>query len=266
MSYVARLYAPPCVRWLVLVLGLVLAAPAQAEPADRGPLAPGDHVAELNGLKLWYRVSGAGPVCLLPNPPWGPSSDYLFRTLTPLEERFTVVYLDNRGCGRSEKAASTRAYTWDHLVADLEALRAHLGQEKVWLMGHSAGGWQVLHYAAAHPQRVDGLVLLGTSAWVDRADVAERMERRRGEPWFAEAEKAWEERSERPPPESDEQFQALIGRLFPPYWADPSRIAPHADHFFRRGRRRRRRCAGGATRAGTRSTCGPGSRRSGRRR
>jgi hypothetical protein len=53
---------------LIMILAFVLSGATRAES---GPLAPGEHVAELNGLRLWYKVSGTGPVCLLPNPPWG---------------------------------------------------------------------------------------------------------------------------------------------------------------------------------------------------
>jgi pimeloyl-ACP methyl ester carboxylesterase len=58
-------------------------------------------------------------------------------------------------------------------VAALDALRIHLRQRKVWqrkvwLMGHSEGGEQVLHYACCHAERVSGLILIDTAAvWDD---------------------------------------------------------------------------------------------------
>src|SRR5262245_42666667 len=128
---------------------------AQTRPAD--PLQVGEHTVEINGLKLWYRVSGKGPVCVMPTPAWGPSSDMYFRTIGSIEKTFTVVYLDSRGTGRSGRAANSRQYTWDHLVKDLEGLREHLGQQRLWLMGHSEGGVQVLHYACDYPDRVAGM-------------------------------------------------------------------------------------------------------------
>ena len=144
---------------LMLPAALVLTPEASA-----GNLENGEFTAELNGLKLWYKVSGRGPVCLMPTPAWGPSSDLYFNTLQPIEKTFTIVYLDTRASGRSQPAKSTKEYSWDHLVADIEALRAHLKQDKVWLMGHSEGGEQVLFYVVKHPERVHGLVLLGSRA------------------------------------------------------------------------------------------------------
>ena len=69
-------------------------------------LDSGEFTAELNGLHLWYKVSGAGPVCVMPNPAWGPSSDVYFMTMHELEKSMTMVYLDCRGTGRSSRCSS----------------------------------------------------------------------------------------------------------------------------------------------------------------
>jgi proline iminopeptidase len=223
-------------RW-ILVCGLVSAAltlthvPAGgAEPPRKPALEAGEFTAELNGLKLWYKVSGQGPVCLMPTPGWGPSSDLYFRTLTPLEKNFTVVYLDSRGTGRSGRARTPAEYTWDHLVADLDALRAHLKQDRVWLMGHSEGGMQIMHYACKHPDRVSGLVLLATMAAVRPADelgLMARLARRKEEPWFAEAQKVVAAGL----PKTDEEMAAGMAKVLPAYWADWRRIEKHQEHF-----------------------------------
>ncbi len=213
----------------------------QVATSQTGPLTPGEFTTEVNGLKLWFKVSGTGPVCLMPTPAWGPSSDLYFRTLQPLEKTFTVVYLDTRGTGRSQRAATTKEYTWEHLVADLDALRVHLRQEKVWLMGHSEGGMQILHYACAHPTRVDGLILLDAAAvWDEQADkdIMSRMQRHRDQPWFAEAMKAIQQGvfSERgffsgETVKSDEDLIAIAKATTPLYWSDPAKIAPHVEDF-----------------------------------
>ncbi len=216
--------------------------PAQETSKPQAPpLTQGEFTAELNGVRLWFKVSGTGPVCLMPTPAWGPSSDLYFRTLQPLEKTFTVVYLDSRGTGRSQRAATTKEYTWEHLVADLDALRVHLRQEKVWLMGHSEGGMQILHYVCAHPTRVNGLILLDTTAvWDEQADkdIMSRMQRRRDQPWFAEAMKAIQQGvfSERgffsgETVKSDEDLIAIVKASTPLYWSDPANIAPHVEDF-----------------------------------
>ena len=156
-------------------------------------LANGEFTARLNRLKLWYRVSGSGPVCLFPSPGWGPSSDLYAKTLNRLEQYFTVVYLDTRGSGRSEKPADVANYRHDDLSDDLEALREHLGQKKVWVAGHSEGGWLAAHYALRYPQSCSGLLLIDSIYAHDadwRKDVAARRERRKSEPWYEEVAKA----------------------------------------------------------------------------
>lgn len=216
--------------WLFTILWATMGG-GLAAAGDRPPepLKSGEYTAELNGLKLWYKVSGSGPVCLMPSPAWGPSSDLYFRTLQSMEKLLTVIYLDSRGTGRSARARSGKEYTWDHLVADLDALRAHLQQDRVWLMGHSEGGVQVLHYAAKYPARVNGLVLLTTYAVEDTSywdDFKERKDRRKQQPWFADAVKALDT-----PPKTDMEFAEYMKRALPMFWSDPKKIDAFKDDF-----------------------------------
>jgi proline iminopeptidase len=205
---------------------------ANPEPTSKIPrIAQGEYTVELSGMQLWYKVSGTGPVCLMPTPPWGPPSDSYFRTLGSMEKLFTMVYIDSRGTGRSGRAETLQEYTWDHLVGDLESLRAHLGQEEIWLMGHSEGGALVLQYAIKHRDRVSGLVLLSSLAVQDDslfADIQRRQLQRRGEPWYEEARKAFEDET---PPTTDEALAENLKASLPLYWSDPTRIERYADDF-----------------------------------
>lgn len=79
-------------------------------------------------------------------------------------KRFWTVAFDQRGCGRSHpwateapEALATQGMA-DH-IADVEALRRHLGVEAWLLCGGSWGTALALAYAQAHPQRVLGLAL-----------------------------------------------------------------------------------------------------------
>jgi len=76
-------------------------------------------------------------------------------------QRYRVVLMDQRGCGRSMPHAEIRENTtWD-LVADIERVRENLGIEKWVVFGGSWGSTLALAYAAKHPERVAGLVLRG---------------------------------------------------------------------------------------------------------
>ena len=52
--------------------------------------------------------------------------------------------------------------TLQTVVEDLEALRQHLKQDRLVLIGHSWGGMLAMAYAVAHPERVDRLILVGS--------------------------------------------------------------------------------------------------------
>ena len=71
------------------------------------------------------------------------------------------MLFDQRGCGRSRPHASLVDNTTWHLVADMEALRKHLGIERWLVFGGSWGSTLALAYAQTHPQRVSELVLRG---------------------------------------------------------------------------------------------------------
>ena len=80
-------------------------------------------------------------------------------------ERYRVVLFDQRGCGRSTPHASDPATelsvnTTEHLLADMERLREHLGIERWLLYGGSWGSTLSLAYAERHPRRVSEVVLV----------------------------------------------------------------------------------------------------------
>lgn len=214
--------------WL-LALWLTMSVSGLAQSAAHNRLDPGEHSVELNGIKLWYKVSGEGPVCLMPTPAWGQSSDLYFRTLQSLENYFTVVYIDSRGTGRSGRAATLKHYTWDHLDSDLESLREFLHQDRVWLMGHSAGGIQVLHYATRYPDRVSGMVLLSTQAVLSEEterEVMQRMATHAHEPWYREASRAFHSH-----PRTDDEMARMFQATLPLYWGDPRNAEGFRDAF-----------------------------------
>ena len=150
--------------------------------------------ASYDGTQIGYRVLGAGPplVCLPGGP--GRASEYL-GDLGGLSRSRQLIMPDTRGTGESDDASDPLSYRCDRLAGDVEALRAHLGLDRMDLLGHSAAGNLAVLYAAAHPQRVAHLILVtpGLAAvgieqtggqW--RAALA----RRAGEPWYPGARAA----------------------------------------------------------------------------
>lgn len=154
------------------------------------------HFPGPDGTRLAHHLVGDGEplVCL----PGGPMLDSAYLgDLGGLSARHALVRLDPRGTGESAVPDDPATYRCDRQVADVEALRVHLGLDRLDLLAHSAGSAVALQYAAAHPDRVGRLVLVCPSVRVvgleitdaDRREVAEK---RRGEPWFPAAFAAFE--------------------------------------------------------------------------
>lgn len=99
------------------------------------------------------------PVVLLHGGPGAGCSANMRRFHDPAKYR--IVLFDQRGAGRSTPHADLTDNTTWHLVADIEALRAHLGIERWQVFGGSWGSTLALAYAQTHPQRVTELVLRG---------------------------------------------------------------------------------------------------------
>jgi proline iminopeptidase len=105
----------------------------------------------------------------------GPGLSHAYMMMNDLWEQVgrdrLVILYDQRGTGASKKAAAGAAsalpqalpqaltQTMDAQVADLDAVRAHFGIDKVALVGDSYGGFLVMAYAAAHANHVAKLVL-----------------------------------------------------------------------------------------------------------
>jgi proline iminopeptidase len=74
---------------------------------------------------------------------------------------YKIILFDQRGAGRSEPFGALTDNTTPHLIADIEALRRHLGIERWLVFGGSWGSTLAIAYAEVHPERVAGLVLRG---------------------------------------------------------------------------------------------------------
>lgn len=165
---------------------------ASSSDVVEGRVATGD------GLQLHYEIAGPpGEVTGAPGAPLllcaaggpGRASEYL-GDLGGLTATRRVVRVDTRGTGRSQAPDSPDGYAIDRLVDDLERVRAALGEERIDVLGHSAGGPVALAFAAAHPSAVRRLVLAttqlapGPEAETEKATIRAS---RSAEPWYAEA-------------------------------------------------------------------------------
>jgi len=84
------------------------------------------------------------------------------RLAAPLAERWRVVRMDQRGHGASEAPAGP--YRREDLAGDVAEVVAGLPGGRAVLVGHSMGGIVSMATALSHPERVAGLVLIGTAS------------------------------------------------------------------------------------------------------
>ncbi|MGW6915931.1 alpha/beta fold hydrolase [Kitasatospora sp. NPDC054939] len=151
-----------------------------------------------DGTELAYRIlgdpSGTPVVCL----PGGPVRDSVYLgDLGGLPAHRQLIVADQRGAGLSAIPEDPAGYRCDRLVADVEALRTHLGLDRMDLLAHSAAANLAVRYAEHHPHRVSRLVLVtpGSDAvgqGVTMEDRREVVRLRSGEPWFAAASAAFD--------------------------------------------------------------------------
>lgn len=129
------------------------------EPYDKGMLDVGD------GNLVYWETCGnpdGKPALVVHGGPGSGCSTRMRRGFDP--DRYRVVLFDQRGCGRStphasDPAADMSANTTEHLLADMELLREHLGVDRWLLHGGSWGSTLILAYAERHPRRVSEIVI-----------------------------------------------------------------------------------------------------------
>lgn len=147
---------------LLLAPALVAAAPPEKGQTFQAP-----------GATLYVEVLGttAGVPLVVVN--GGPGFDHTYEHAAvpgatsaweTLARNRRVVFYDQRGNGRSGALKQGQSCTLADQIADLDAVRSHLGVDKIDLLGHSWGGYLVMAYAARHPERIRHLITVDSAA------------------------------------------------------------------------------------------------------
>ncbi|WP_416730961.1 alpha/beta fold hydrolase [Fictibacillus sp. JL2B1089] len=127
----------------------------------------GEYQLFLNEIGHWIKIEGSSnktvPLVIIHGGPGG--NHYVFeRTAGPkLAEERTVIYYEQRGCGRSELPFSEDAYSIKLLIEDFYCLLEQLGIKKVDILGYSFGGELALEIAFAYPEIINKIVLSAPS-------------------------------------------------------------------------------------------------------
>ena len=115
-----------------LILSLLLLVAAVGSVAQTDQVYPvQDGFVDANGVMIYYVTLGRGePLLILHGGP-GSSHDYFLPYLLPLARHHRVIFIDERGSGKSQKLEDRSAYTIENMVEDVEAVRQGLGLGKI---------------------------------------------------------------------------------------------------------------------------------------
>lgn len=139
--------------------------PAAAAKGDK-PAAPAPKpqtATSPDGTKIVFEVTGSGPALILL--PGGGQTRHSWAErgyVEPLSKEFTVISMDLRGTGDSDKPTAPDAYALDKVLADVTAVADAAKAQKflIWGFGHGA---TIGRYLAAQSDRVIAAVLVGAT-------------------------------------------------------------------------------------------------------
>jgi proline iminopeptidase len=121
-----------------------------------------DGFVDLNGVMIYYVALGRGEPLLIVHGGPGASHDYFLPYLLPLARHNRLIFIDERGSGRSQKLEDPSGYTVENMVEDVEAVRIALHLGKITLLGHSYGGALAQAYALKYQKNLTHLILAST--------------------------------------------------------------------------------------------------------
>lgn len=126
-------------------------------------------ISTSDGVDLYVKIKGSGtPLLYLHGGPG--SGSYWFEEFFGdfMEENFTVIYLDQRGVGRSGSPENDD-YSIQRMVKDFEEVRLALGYENWLTLGHSFGGILQMGYAEFFPQAQKGMLMINCTLNIEQS-------------------------------------------------------------------------------------------------
>ena len=115
------------------------------------------HIVTSDSVDLYVTIEGTGKPCLYIHGGPGSGSYWLQKFSGPMLERHLhMIYLDQRGVGRST-SPKNGDFSTERMVKDFEEVRNALGIKQWITMGHSFGGILQMQYARRHPDAIMGI-------------------------------------------------------------------------------------------------------------
>src|SRR5437868_207027 len=144
---------------IILLLALTAGAQIFAQPVNY-PMQEG--FIDANGVMIYYKTLGHGAPLMIVHGGPGASHDYFLPYLLPLARHNRLIFIDERGSGKSEKLEDPKGYTVENMVEDVEAVRQAMNIGRMSLLGHSYGGALAQAYALKYQKNLSHLILGST--------------------------------------------------------------------------------------------------------
>ena len=123
----------------------------------------GMHVITDDQIKLYTKRSGNGPTAIfIHGGPGAWSKSFEVLRGENLESHLSMIYYDQRGCGRSSGSESDN-YSLVRMVKDIELIRQSYNADSIYLIAHSFGGILAVNYALRYPSHVKGIILANST-------------------------------------------------------------------------------------------------------
>lgn len=139
---------------------------------DRSPanLPQTEGFVDTGSAVVYYKTIGRGkPLLLLHGGP-GSTHDYFLPWVLPLARDRQLVFIDERGSGKSQRLEDHKQYNLEAMAADVEAVRVALGLGRIDLLGHSFGGILAQEVVIRYPASIRRLILASTGSSAARVN------------------------------------------------------------------------------------------------
>jgi len=159
-----------------IVLQLLIVSVLLSSCQQQKEIQTGEGYIDVDGGKVWYRVTGNGdktPILVLHGGPGAPS--YYLKPLSELGTDRKVIFYDQLGCGKSDRNIDTTLMTVDHYVEELKTVVDHFGLKEFYLYGQSWGTMLGTDYYLKYPEGIKAMILgspaISIPMWLKDADI-----------------------------------------------------------------------------------------------
>jgi len=147
---------------LVLCLAVPTMMPSAEAQTAPAVVAQQEGFVDAHGVLIYYLSLGSGSPLMVVHGGPGADHTYFLPYLLPLARKHRLIFIDERGSGRSQRLQDASQYTVENMVEDVEDVRLALGLGKISLLGHSYGGVLAQAYALKYQANLSHLILNST--------------------------------------------------------------------------------------------------------